>query len=635
MRMTNKIMRNNSAYNINQNKILQDKLTNQMTTQSKIVRPSDDPVVAIRALRLRSNVTTISQYNDKNAKDADQWLSLTADAMKTVADVLDDLYKQATTAPSKYQTADDLRILMTQMKELTAEFYSCANVDYAGRYIFSGYRTDLPVTFTEEDMKDMKDHPISYNINESFGFQDISRINYTNYDKLRENLTGNPAGPTTAPGINDVNSYQQNVENSTMYRFRISYDALDSLGTTDMEGNAQKLTFTMPDGMKVTVQAATDANGVVQKDANGNPLVTTVATTVDAAGNVTTTTTDAAGNVTATTTSKTVDALGNVTTTVTDSAGNVTTTVTDPAGNVTSTSTGTTTTPATPANVPQVMEFADQEEAYKAIANGTCTGIAYIPSSGEMVFSKDFYETNFNEAAFIASSTGFQVNYNKSSWQNGDINPVHYFKCTETKNMAAPNEKPDLRKTAYNTQREEGRDQDIYYDVGYNQQIQVNTRADEIFTHDVQRDMDDFEHYLKQLEDIETLKANLETKLKDYPEGSAQYKDLSLRIEGADKAIAYIRENVHTKFENQISKYQKYMDDSKVAITENATRGSRLDLIAVRLTNQKATYKELQQDNEGIDITEVAVELTASELTYNAALMATGKIMQTNLMNFI
>ena len=47
------------------------------------------------------------------------------------------------------------------------------------------------------------------------------------------------------------------------------------------------------------------------------------------------------------------------------------------------------------------------------------------------------------------------------------------------------------------------------------------------------------------------------------------------------------------------------------------------------------TFKELQQDNEGIDITEVAVELTASELTYNAALMATGKIMQTNLMNYI
>ncbi len=106
MRMTNKIMRNNSAYNINQNKILQDKLTNQMTTQSKIVRPSDDPVVAIRALRLRSNVTAVTQYNDRNAKDADQWLTLTADAMKTVDGVLEDLYKQAMTAPNKYQTSD-------------------------------------------------------------------------------------------------------------------------------------------------------------------------------------------------------------------------------------------------------------------------------------------------------------------------------------------------------------------------------------------------------------------------------------------------------------------------------------------------------------------------------------------------
>ena len=55
MRMTNKIMRNNSLYNINQTKIMEDKLTNQMTNQSKIVRPSDDPVVAIRALRLRSD----------------------------------------------------------------------------------------------------------------------------------------------------------------------------------------------------------------------------------------------------------------------------------------------------------------------------------------------------------------------------------------------------------------------------------------------------------------------------------------------------------------------------------------------------------------------------------------------------
>ncbi len=558
MRITNKIMRNNSAYNINQNKILQDKLTNQMTTQSKIVRPSDDPVVAIRALRLRSNVTTVTQYNDRNAKDADQWLALTADAMDTVDEVLKDLYEQATTAPNKNLTSSELRILMSQMKQLTAEFYSCANVDYAGRFIFSGYRTDLPVTFTEEDMKDMKDHPFSFNINEEFGFQDISRINYIDYGTVAD-MQNNIADTT-------VTSYEQSVENSTMYRFRLSYNNLDSLGKADMEGNAPKLTFTMPDGTKV--------------EASANAVPST--------GNFELKTTVTAGTGTA----------------------------------------------------PQIVEFANQEEAYKAIAEGKFNGkdfngIAYIPSSGEMVFSKDFYDQNFNEAAFNKSETGFRVNYYKTSWKNGDINPVHYFKCTETKNTAAPGEKPELRKTAYNTQREEGRDQDIYYDVGFNQQIQVNTRADEIFTHDVQRDMDDFEHYLKQLEGIETLQADLEKKRKDYPEDSAEYKDLTQRIEGADKAWAYIRDNIHTKFENQITKYQKYRDDSSVAMTDSATRRSRLELVSTRLTNQKETFKELQQDNEGIDITEVAVELTASELTYSAALMATGKIMQTSLMNYI
>ncbi|MDE7429897.1 MAG: hypothetical protein K2N00_11670 [Lachnospiraceae bacterium] len=568
MRMTNKIMRNNAAYNINQNKILQDKLTNQMTNQSKIVRPSDDPVVAIRALRLRSNVTAVTQYNERNAKDADQWLSLTADAMDTVDKVLNDLYKQATSAPNKFETADDLRIYLTQMKQLTAEFYSCANVDYAGRFVFSGYRTDLPVTFTAEDIKQMEEHPVSYNIDENFGFHDISRISYTDYTKVEEGLVPNPPGskPDVPKDIDDVHSYEQAVNNTTLYRFRISYNNLDSLG------KGGDLKITMPDGTKI-VATAKDKDGNVQLDADNKPIVTT--TPVDEDGN-----------------------------------------------------------PLTGVQVPEIKEFGDQEEAYKAIADGTFTGIAYIPSSGELVFSEDICNEKFHEKVFEGGGT-FQVNYDKSNWKNGDINPVHYFKCIETKNVAAKGETPDWRKTSYNTQRDQGRDQDIYYDVGYNQQIQVNTRADEIFTHNVQRDMDDFEHYLNQLQAIETLKKDLETKKGEFPEDSDEYKDIMNRIEGADKAWDYIRENIHTKFENQITKYQQYMDDSRVAMTDNATRGSRLELIATRLTNQQATFKELQQDNEGIDITEVAVEMTSAELTYNAALMATGKIMQTNLMNYI
>ena len=57
MRITNRIMQRNNLSNINTNKTYQDRLSTQMSSQKKFNRPSDDPVVAIRALLLRSNVT--------------------------------------------------------------------------------------------------------------------------------------------------------------------------------------------------------------------------------------------------------------------------------------------------------------------------------------------------------------------------------------------------------------------------------------------------------------------------------------------------------------------------------------------------------------------------------------------------
>ena len=74
MRITNKIMQMNNLSNINANKVNEDRLSNQMSTEKKINRPSDDPVVAIRALRLRSNVTEGTQYSSKNIPDAESWI---------------------------------------------------------------------------------------------------------------------------------------------------------------------------------------------------------------------------------------------------------------------------------------------------------------------------------------------------------------------------------------------------------------------------------------------------------------------------------------------------------------------------------------------------------------------------------
>lgn len=182
--------------------------------------------------------------------------------------------------------------------------------------------------------------------------------------------------------------------------------------------------------------------------------------------------------------------------------------------------------------------------------------------------------------------------------------------------------------------------QTIEYDVGYNQKIQVNTTADEVFTHSLDRDMDDLERALNDLAKIDTTKEDLKKVLdemeeRNVSEDDATYVKVKNQYDAAKKAYDYIRENVHKMFEKTISDTQGYLDDANVAITDNGTRSQRLDLIENRLMDQKTTFQTLQSENEDADIAEVAIQLTSTELTYNAALMATGKIMQTSLMNYI
>ena len=88
MRITNKMMSNNSMANINSNKTYLDRLNTQMATEKKITRPSDDPIVAIRALRLRSNLSEVTQYYGANVPDAQSWVSVTQTAIDSTMGML-------------------------------------------------------------------------------------------------------------------------------------------------------------------------------------------------------------------------------------------------------------------------------------------------------------------------------------------------------------------------------------------------------------------------------------------------------------------------------------------------------------------------------------------------------------------
>ena len=144
MRITTKMMQNRSLNNLNTNKTLQEKLTTQLSTMKKITRPSDDPVIAIRSLKLNSTLNKIDQYYEKNSNDAQSWLELTESAIKTTNSILEDMSGYITQCAQGSLTAEERAAILQNLANYQSEIYSTGNATSAGRNIFTGYRTDTP-----------------------------------------------------------------------------------------------------------------------------------------------------------------------------------------------------------------------------------------------------------------------------------------------------------------------------------------------------------------------------------------------------------------------------------------------------------------------------------------------------------
>ena len=260
-----------------------------------------------------------------------------------------------------------------------------------------------------------------------------------------------------------------------------------------------------------------------------------------------------------------------------------------------------------------------------------------IKETGELLLGKNVYDKlmSLKDDPETTTSEGeIRLSYEKSKWENNDLRPEHYFACK------TPKEGNDLNagdNIEYNQSYLQGiSDEDkqtIEYDVGLNQRIRVNTTADEVFTHDISRDVEDM---VKAMEDTVAMEKQVNKLKKMLEEAGPETKTLiEKQLAAAEKAFTFLNEKTQQMFENGITKMQKHLDAVNFAVTENGTRGQKLELISNRLMSQKTNFETLKSENEDIDITDVAIKLSSAELTYSSALMATGKVLQNNLMNFI
>ena len=213
MRVTNNMITEHSKNNINGTKQLVDKYNTQMTDQKKINKPSDDPVVAIRSLRLRNTLAEVNQYYEKNIPDAESWLDVTETALTNMSKIVKDIYTQCVNGSNDTLTADDRNILLKNVTALKTQLYAEGNADYTGRTIFTGFKTNSPLTFEQADAN------ANYSLKQDLNINSITSKKYfTDILQLPTNDT-QVKDPILVP-INEMEEVSHD-------RIRLAYEELD------------------------------------------------------------------------------------------------------------------------------------------------------------------------------------------------------------------------------------------------------------------------------------------------------------------------------------------------------------------------------------------------------------------------
>ncbi|MCR5300892.1 MAG: hypothetical protein K6E49_00465 [Lachnospiraceae bacterium] len=512
MRITNAMMTSNTKNNININKLNEDRLNTQISTGQVISRPSEDPVVAIRALRLNTNLSQLTQYYKKNIPDSEAWLKVTETALKQTNQLFTNIRENLTAGASDQHTATDRQKILEDLKNLRNELYSAGNADYAERTVFTDYRTQKSLTFLETD----KDTGWNYMIHETFDVKEIGSINYiSTYDSS----DAYPEGT---------------VEQNEIKRIRLSYDNINETGTS--------IDFKYYDGATEQTQSVAIMSTAGKTQEQIDAIYKTVVTDPDAA--------------------------------------------------------------------------------------------VLIPETGELLLGKTIAKT-IQDGANKPDSKPAYLEYNKNRWKTGDLRPEHYFACYQDNQITGEKDyynydtKTDSTgKLVPDPTKPNFQNKNMEVEISFNQKITINTHANEVYTHDIGRSIDELIKATQDVVDADDRVTALSKRL-------AAGEDVQKELDAANKESAFRKDKMQKMFASALDTFGLYADRNNLAISNIGSIQSRLSITKERVADQLQSFKELADANINAELTESSIDFSSAKLALEAAQLAAGKIAQQTLLNYL
>lgn len=144
MRVTQSMLSSNMLRNLSSSYSKMGKLQNQITSGSKISRPSDDPVIAVKGIGYRTSLNKVEQYQ-RNMGEVENWLDTSDDTLDHVGIALVRVQELVTQAASDSNTPEDREKMEKEIDQIKLQIRDLANTKVGEKYVFSGTNTLDPL----------------------------------------------------------------------------------------------------------------------------------------------------------------------------------------------------------------------------------------------------------------------------------------------------------------------------------------------------------------------------------------------------------------------------------------------------------------------------------------------------------
>ncbi|MEA0554051.1 flagellar hook-associated protein FlgL [Lysinibacillus irui] len=144
MRVTQSMLSNNMLRNLNNSYGKMSKLQDQINSGSKITRPSDDPVIAVKGMGYRRDLAKVEQYT-RNMITASSWLDSTDESLNQVGEQMKRVRELVIQAANDTNTPEEREKIKSEIDQIRQQLQDVGNTNIGGSYIFSGTRTNEPL----------------------------------------------------------------------------------------------------------------------------------------------------------------------------------------------------------------------------------------------------------------------------------------------------------------------------------------------------------------------------------------------------------------------------------------------------------------------------------------------------------